>query len=151
MENINSTIVDITFIDGNCDIPEHIEGTDTEPVPIPCPSPNKFTITYDNGLTETLVVGKETYNRMYIEWLKEQPPFISDVYKQNMNNIILTAIHKKQECIASLNGFFRVENKDEVINFLNYMRGRDLTQEKLKWNKPFGDLYNNPIDQQANT
>jgi hypothetical protein len=149
MENINSTIVDITFIDGNCDIPEHIEGT--EPVPVPCPSPNKFTITYDNGLTETLVVGKETYNRMYIEWLKEQPPFISDVYKQNMNNIILTAIHKKQECIASLNGFFRVENKDEVINFLKYMRGRDLTQEKLRWNKPFGDLYNNPIDQQANT
>jgi hypothetical protein len=149
MENINSTIVDITFIDGVCDIPEHIEGT--EPVPVPCPSPNKFTITYDNGLTETLVVGKETYDRMYIGWLKEQPPFISDVYKQNMNNIILTAIHKKKECIADLNGFFRESNKVEVLNFLNYMRGRDLTQEKLRWNKPFGDLYNNPIDQQAST
>ena len=156
MENINSTIVDITFIDGNCDIPCEAEcetesGDGTIPVPVLCLSPNKFTITYDNGLTETLVVGKETYNRMYIEWLKEQPPFISDVYKQNMNNIILTAIHKKQECIASLNGFFRVENKDEVINFINYMRSRDLTQEKLKWNKPLNDLYNNPIDQQANT
>uniref|UniRef100_A0A6C0K913 Uncharacterized protein n=1 Tax=viral metagenome TaxID=1070528 RepID=A0A6C0K913_9ZZZZ len=149
MENINSTIVDITFIDGNCDIPEHIEGT--EPVPVPCPSPNKFTITYDNGLTETLVVGKETYNRMYIEWLKEQPPFISDVYKQNMNNLILSSIHNNQKCIADLNGFFRVENKDEVINFIKYMRGRDLTQEKLRWNKSFVDLYNNPIDQQAST
>jgi hypothetical protein len=145
MENINSTIVDITFIDGVCDIPDHIEGTEAEPVPVPCPSPNKFTITYDNGLTETLVIGKETYNRMYIEWLKEQPPFISDVYKQNMNNIILTAIHKKQECIAELNGFFRESNKVEVLNFLNYMRGRDLTQEKLRWNKPFNDLYNKDV------
>jgi hypothetical protein len=145
MENINSTIVDITFIDGNCDIPEHIEGTDTEPVSVPCPSPNKFTITYDNGLTETLVVGKETYNRMYIEWLKEQPPFISDIYKQNMNNLILSSIHNNQKCIADLNGFFRVENKDEVINFIKYMRGRDLTQEKLRWNKSFNDLYNKDV------
>lgn len=124
MENINNTIVDITFID------------------------NTFTIIYDNELTETLVIGKETYDKMYKEWLKEQPPFISDVYKQNMNNIILTAIHKKKECIAELNGFFREENKEEVLNFIKYMRGRDLTQEKLRWNKPFNELYNNPIDQQ---
>ena len=125
MENINNTIVDITFID------------------------NTFTIIYDNELTETLVIGKETYDKMYKEWLKEQPPFISDVYKQNMNNIILTAIHKKKECIAELNGFFREENKEEVLNFIKYMRGRDLTQEKLRWNKPFNELYNNPIDQQT--
>ena len=124
MENTNSTLVDITFTE------------------------NSFTITYDNELTETLVIGKETYEKMYIEWLKEQPPFISDVYKQNMNNIILTAIHKKKESIAELNGFFREENKVEVLNFIKYMRGRDLTQEKLRWNKPLNELYNNPIDQQ---
>ena len=124
MENINNALVDITFTE------------------------NSFTITYDNELTETLVIGKETYEKMYIEWLKEQPPFISDVYKQNMNNIILTAIHKKKECIAELNGFFREENKEEVLNFIKYMRGRDLTQEKLRWNKSLNELYNNPIDQQ---
>jgi hypothetical protein len=41
-----------------------------------------------------------------------------------------------------LNGFFVADNKDEVIKFIKYMRGRDLTQEKLKWNKPFNVLYN---------
>jgi hypothetical protein len=125
MDNINNTPVDVSFID------------------------NDMIITYDNELTETLVVGKETYDKMYKEWLKEQPPFISDVYKQMMNNIILTSIHNNQKCVAELNSFFRVENKDEVINFIKYMRGRDLTQEKLKWNKPFGDLYNKPVDQQT--
>lgn len=132
MENINSTIVDITFIDGEC-------------VDISCPVPNKLAITYDNGLTETLVIGKETYDRMYIEWLKEQPPFISDIYKHNMNNIILSSIHNNNKCIIELNGFFRETNKDEVIKFINYMRSRDLTQEKLKWNKPLSDLYNKAV------
>jgi hypothetical protein len=125
MDNINNTPVDVSFID------------------------NDMIITYDNELTETLVVGKETYDKMYKEWLKEQPPFISDVYKQMMNNIILTVIHNNKKCVAELNSFFRVENKDEVINFIKYMRGRDLTQEKLKWNKPLGDLYNKPVDQQT--
>lgn len=125
MDNINNTPVDVSFID------------------------NDMIITYDNELTETLVVGKETYDKMYKEWLKEQPPFISDVYKQMMNNIILTSIHNNQKCVTELNSFFRVENKDEVINFIKYMRGRDLTQEKLKWNKPFGDVYNKPVDQQT--
>jgi hypothetical protein len=118
MDNINNALVDISFID------------------------NDMIITYDNDLTETLAIGKETYDRMYKEWLVEQPPFISDVYKQNMNNIILSSIHNNQKCISDLNRFFVVENKEEVINFIKYMRSRDLTQEKLKWNKPFGELYN---------
>jgi hypothetical protein len=122
MENVNNQLVDITFDD------------------------NEMTITYDNEMTETLVIGKETYDKMYKEWLVEQPPFISDVYKQIMNNIILSSIHNNQKCIGDLNGFFRVENKDEAINFIKYMRGRDLTQEKLKWNKPFGDLYNKGVE-----
>jgi hypothetical protein len=151
MENINSTIVDITFIDGECEtlpaVASEGDGEDTtqEPIPVPVASPNKFIITYDNGLTETLVIGKETYDRMYIEWLKEQPPFISDIYKQNMNNIILSSIHNNNKCVADLNGFFRETNKDEVINFIKYMRGRDLTQEKLRWNKPYSDLYNKAV------
>ena len=118
MEHINNELVDITFED------------------------NTMVIAYNNGLTETLVLGNETYEKMYKEWLVEQPPFISDIYKINMNNIILASIHNNQKCVSDLNGFFVVDNKDEAIKFIKYMRGRDLTQEKLKWNKPFDALYN---------
>ena len=119
MENINNKIVDIIFDENN-----------------------NMIISYDNELTETLAIGKETYSKMYKEWLVEQPPFISDIYKQNMNNIILSFIHNNQDCVTSLNRFFTENNKAEVIKFINYMRGRDLTQEKLKWNKPLKELYN---------
>lgn len=121
MENINNTLVDISFNDNDG---------------------NNMIITYDNNMTETIVIGKETYDKMYKEWLVEQPPFISDIYKQMMNNLILASIHNNQKCISDLNNFFVVENKEEVINFIKYMRTRDLTQEKLKWNKPLGELYN---------
>ena len=119
MEYITNEVVDVSF-NGN----------------------DELTITYDNNLTETLVKGKETYDKMYKEWLKEQPPFISDIYKQTMNNIILSSIHNNQKCITDLNGFFVAENKEEILKFIKYMRTRDLTQEKLKWNKPFNELYN---------
>jgi hypothetical protein len=118
MDNIKNKLVDIVFIE------------------------NTMVITYDNEQTETLVVGKETYEKMYKEWLVEQPPFISDTNKKLMNHIILASIHNNQNCVDSLNNFFVDNNKDAVIEFIKYMRGRDLTQEKLKWNKPFGDLYN---------
>lgn len=118
MENINNKIVDIIFDENN------------------------MIISYDNEQTETLAIGKETYYKMYKEWLVEQPPFISDIYKQNMNSIILSSIHNNQDSVNSLNRFFIENNKTEVIKFINYMRGRDLTQEKLKWNKPLKELYN---------
>ena len=118
MDNINSELLDIIFID------------------------NTMTITYDNSQTETLVIGKETYYKMYKEWLVEQPPFISDMYKRYMNYIILASIHNNQDCVAKLNDFFVDNNKDDVIKFIKYMRSRDLTQEKLRWNKPLKDLYN---------
>jgi hypothetical protein len=141
MENVNNQLVDISFM---C-VETATENTaDTETVATAA-SANTMVITYDNEMTETLVIGKETYDKMYKEWLVEQPPFISDVYKQMMNNIILSSIHNNPKCIAELNGFFRVENKEEVMSFITYMRGRDLTQEKLKWNKPFGDLYNKGV------
>jgi hypothetical protein len=118
MDNINNELVDIVFID------------------------NTMIVTYDNAQTEILVIGKETYERMYKEWLVEQPPFISDSNKQLMNNIILASIHNNSKCIDQLNNFFVDNNKDNVIKFIKYMRSRDLTQEKLKWNKPLGELYN---------
>jgi hypothetical protein len=117
MENINNKIVDIVF------------------------NENNMIISYDNEQTETLAIGKETYSKMYKEWLVEQPPFISDIYKQNMNNIILSSIHNNIDCVNTLNNFFVENNKQEVIKFINYMRSRDLTQEKLKWNKPLKELY----------
>lgn len=118
MEYINNKLVDIAFIE------------------------NTMIIYYDNNETESLILGKDTYKKMYKEWLVEQPPFISDIYKVNMNNIILSSIHNNQDCVNALNNFFVDENKEEVIKFIDYMRTRDLTQEKLKWNKPFDDLYN---------
>lgn len=131
MENVNNQLVNIEFIEG-----------DSENAAASAAATASMVITYDNGMTETLVIGKETYDKMYKEWLVEQPPFISDVYKQVMNNIILSAIHNNPKCIGDLNGFFRVENKDEAMNFIKYMRGRDLTQEKLRWNMPYAELYN---------
>ena len=118
MEYINNKLVDIAFIE------------------------NTMIEYYDNNETESLILGKDTYKKMYKEWLVEQPPFISDIYKKNMNNIILSSIHNNQDCVNSLNNFFVDDNKEEVIKFINYMRCRDLTQEKLKWNKPLYDLYN---------
>ena len=58
-----------------------------------------------------------------------------------MNNIILSSIHNNIDCANTLNNFFVENNKQEVIKFINYMRSRDLTQEKLKWNKPLKELY----------
>jgi len=118
MEYINNKLVDIAFIE------------------------NTMIIYYDNNETESLILGKDTYKKMYKEWLVEQPPFISDINKQLMNNIILSSIHNRQDCVDALNNFFVDSNKEEVIKFINYMRTRDLTQEKLKWNKPFNELYN---------
>jgi hypothetical protein len=144
MENVNNQLVDISFNIATA------AANDAEDADATAATAATMVIAYDNEMTETLVLGKETYDKMYKEWLVEQPPFISDVYKQMMNNIILSSIHNNPKCIAELNGFFRVENKDEVINFIKYMRGRDLTQEKLKWNKPFGDLYNKGNEPNAN-
>ena len=118
MEYTNNKISDIAFIE------------------------NTMIIYYDNNETESLILGKDTYSKMYKEWLVEQPPFISDIYKQNMNNIILSSIHNNPDCVNALNNFFVDNNKEEVIKFLDYMRTRDLTQEKLKWNKPLKELYN---------
>jgi hypothetical protein len=147
MENVNNQLVDISFMCVETETAS-VNTADTETaesVASVASFANTMVITYDNEMTETLVIGKETYDKMYKEWLVEQPPFISDVYKQMMNNIILSSIHNNPKCIAELNGFFRVENKEEVMSFITYMRGRDLTQEKLKWNKPFGDLYNKGV------
>jgi len=90
-------------------------------------------ITYSNGESEILPVSRETYVKMHDKWLVDQPPFISDLYKIQMRNIILATINNNERCIEDLNFFFRDNNNDEVKKFLVYMRNRDLTQEKQKW------------------
>ena len=94
---------------------------------------NLITIAYENGETEILPNTKETYVSMHKNWLVEQPPFISDIYKVQMRNIVLTAINNNEKCIQDLSAFFSPNNQEEVKNFLTYMRKRDLTVEKQKW------------------
>ena len=94
---------------------------------------NNMHIEYDNNTTEDLSIGKDTYVRMHDVWLKEQPPFISDLFKIQMRNIILATINNNEKCIYDLNTFFSQGNIEEVKRFLTYMRKRDLTSEKQKW------------------
>jgi hypothetical protein len=111
MENIENSIVSINIVD------------------------EQINILYDNDMTETLMINKDTYKKMRDNWLIDQPPFISDKYKKQMNNIILSVIQNKQSCISELKSFFTQENIVEVTNFFVYMRNRDLTEEKSKWIK----------------
>lgn len=92
-------------------------------------------IKYDNDAVEELVVSPEMYANIKTKWLVDQPPFISDRYKNIMNNIILGCIHKNERCIGELNSYFSVGNEVDVMAFFNYMRKRDLTEEKKKWRK----------------
>lgn len=94
---------------------------------------NNIHIEYDNNTVEELPVCKETYIQMHNLWLKEQPPFISDLFKIQMRNIILATINNNERCISDLNAFFSAANVEEVKRFLTYMRKRDLTSEKQKW------------------
>ena len=111
MENIENSIVSINIVD------------------------EEINILYDNDMTETLMINKDTYKKMRDNWLIDQPPFISDKYKKQMNNIILSVIQNKQSCIDELKSFFTQDNIEEVEKFLVYMRNRDLTEEKSKWVK----------------
>jgi len=91
-------------------------------------------IIYQNGGNEILTKDKDGYKRMFDEWLKEQPMFISDIFKTQMRDLSFGS-RNSQTSVNNLNNFFSENNKTEVIKFLNYMRKRDLTFEKQKWIK----------------
>ena len=120
MEYANNEIVSLEIFDAT------EENTDKRIV---------ISIKYDNDALEELVVSPEMYANIKAKWLVEQPPFISDRYKNIMNNIILGCIHKNERCIGELNSYFSVGNEVDVMAFFNYMRKRDLTEEKKKWRK----------------
>lgn len=92
-----------------------------------------ISVTYENGEVENLPNDRETYVAMYNKWLINQPPFISDLYKVQMRNIILATINNNQKCINDMCAYFSVGNEEEAKKFLTYMRNRDLTEEKNKW------------------
>lgn len=92
-----------------------------------------ISILYENGEIETLTNSKETFVNMHNKWLVDQPPFISDLYKVQMRNIILATINDNPKCIYDLCVFFSNGHEEEAKKFLTYMRNRDLTQEKQKW------------------
>jgi hypothetical protein len=94
---------------------------------------NVIQIRYDNDKQEDIEINETFYSNMRNLWLISQPPFISDRYKNVMNDIILACIHKNKRCINELNNFFAKGNEDSVKDFLTYMRKRDLTEEKKKW------------------
>lgn len=92
-----------------------------------------MSINYDNNAIETLPINRETFVKMHDAWLIQQPPFISDLYKLQMRNIILTTINNNLKCLADLCKYFSNGNEVEIKKFLTYMRKRDLTYEKSKW------------------
>nr|QPI16551.1 MAG: hypothetical protein NIOZUU159_00039 [Virus NIOZ-UU159] len=111
MENTNNTITSLLITDNN------------------------VIVSYDNINKETIPLNTDSYKKMRDTWLKENPPFISDKFKKNMNNIILASIQNKKKSIQELSEFFKEGNEEEIIKFFNYMRTRDLTEEKAKWIK----------------
>ncbi len=92
-------------------------------------------LTYENDAVETLANDLTTYKIFYDAWLKDNPPFISDVHKSTMRNIILSSINNNEKCIAELKSFFQTPNEDHVKTFLSYMRKRDITlpEKKAIW------------------
>lgn len=116
MENLGNIITDVIIIDDN------------------------IFITYDNGSIETLPKTVDTYKRMYEMWLIDEPIFISDKFKQMLNNLIL--INSDIKHIEKINDFFVESNIVNVKKFLIYMRGRKeyIAAEKIKWTKIKSDI-----------
>jgi hypothetical protein len=94
----------------------------------------EINIIYQSGGTEIITKNKDGYKKMYDGWLVEQPMFISDIYKTQMRDLSFGS-RNNQSSVDNLNNFFRQDNKEEIIKFLNYMRKRDLTFDKNKWIK----------------
>jgi hypothetical protein len=92
-------------------------------------------ITYQNDHIEMISKCCDGYKNMYNEWLLNDPPFISDIFKKQMRDLTLYSINQNAECFNYLNNFFTYDNKDNVLRFLVYMRNRDVENDRRKWNK----------------
>jgi hypothetical protein len=94
---------------------------------------NTIVISYINNETERLPKTVETYKRLYADWLEQDPPFISDIFKVQMRDIILASINNDSVCIEELDKFFSNSNIEEVKRFLVYMRDRDTAPARSLW------------------
>ena len=90
-------------------------------------------VTYENDNVEEIPKGPDGYIKMHKEWLVDEPPHISDIYKVQMRDIILVSINNDQGCLNNINSFFVNENKVAVVKFIKYMRTRDLSDAKKIW------------------
>jgi len=93
---------------------------------------NTIEITYNNNIKEIIVKDKEGYKKLYDAWLLEQPMFISDIYKSQMRDLTY-ASRNNITALGQINNFLSENNKEEALKFINYMRKRDLTNERQKW------------------
>lgn len=97
-------------------------------------TPETVTITYDNNQVEIVNKTKEGYKILYEAWLKEQPMFISDIFKSQMHDLAFAA-RGYPDKLNNMNRYLTEENKEEALKFIVYMRKRDLTFERAKWTK----------------
>lgn len=97
-------------------------------------TPENITIIYDNDQQEIVEKTKEGYLNLYNAWLKENPMFISDIYKSQMRDLTF-ASRNYSDALHNINVFLTEENREEALKFIVYMRKRDLTYERAKWTK----------------
>lgn len=97
-------------------------------------TPETITITYDNNQTEIVEKTKQGYRKLYDAWLKEQPMFISDIYKTQMRDLSF-AFRNDEASFNQLSLFLSEENKEEALKFIVYMRREILLLKKQ--NGPF--------------
>ena len=98
-------------------------------------SNDNIVVKYESGATETLPNDLDTYKAFHEKWLLNNPPFISDIYKAHMRNIILASINNNTKCISDLKVFFQSPNENDVKKFFSYMRTRPviLPPQKAIW------------------
>ena len=89
-------------------------------------------ITYDNNKIEIVEKTKDGYKKLYDAWLKEQPMFISDIFKTQMRDLSF-AYRNNETSFNQMNEFLSEKNREQAFAFIVYMRKRDLTFEKAKW------------------
>jgi hypothetical protein len=91
-------------------------------------------LTYENDEKEIVEKTKEGYKKLYNAWLKENPMFISDKFKTQMRDLTY-ASNGNMTNLNEINGFLSEGNREKAIEFMTYMRTRDLTYERSKWTK----------------
>lgn len=96
---------------------------------------DNIVIKYMNDAIETLPNNSQTYKQFYDLWLRNNPPFISDIFKTEMRNITLVSINDNGKCVTDLQQFFNVGNEDRMKKFFTYMRNREgtLPAQKAMW------------------